>query len=251
MRFKNSDKLLGFLNKKYVIELGSGSQGICYLNKLNKKVYKIFHQFFDFNFEDFSISYGKDEIMRFKDVANSSFVFPKDVIWVKDEVIGYVTDYVEGKSLFEFNPLFVHLDDFCDSLKLVGKDIECISNFGVMSFDVMYNILYGKGGIKVIDTLDYSLSSLDSKELLRINSENFNSEIFYFLIDVFFENFVASDALLSEMYSNKDVDIMEFISLFRKRLSEYIGRDVVKLFDARCVVDEVVDKPKRYIRRLG
>lgn len=251
MRFKSSDKLLEFLGKRYVIEIGSGSQGVCYLNKNNRKVYKIFHQFFDFYLADFCVSYSKDEIMKFDGIINDSFVFPEDVICVGEEVVGYVSNYVNSRSLYEVNPLFISLDDFCDSLGVIGKDIECISNFGVMSFDVMYNVLYGKGGFKVIDTLDYSFSSLDSKELLRINSENFNSEIFYFLIDGFFDNFVSNDSMLSEMYDGKDVDIILFVSLLRKKLSEYIGRDIVKLFDARCVVDEGVNRSKRYVRRLG
>ena len=39
LRFMES---MGFLK-----ENGTGSQGICYLNLINNKVYKIYHQFFD------------------------------------------------------------------------------------------------------------------------------------------------------------------------------------------------------------
>lgn len=250
MVFKNRDKLLEFLNKNYVMELGSGSQGVCYLNKRNKRVYKIFHQFFDFCLDDFLVNYSYDEIMRFKDIDNNSFVFPDDVIYVNDEIVGYITDYVDSKSLYEFNPLFLNLDNFSKDVGVVSEDIRRISELGVMTFDVMYNVLYGKKGIKVIDTLDYSYSSLDSEKLFRMNNQNFNDEIFCFLIDGFFDSFIASDSLLSEMYSDKNVDTLVFISLFKKKISEYIGREVVRLFDARCIVNDNVDKPKRYIRKL-
>ena len=48
---------LGFLK-----EIGTGSQGVCYLNLFNNKVYKIYHQFFDDN-KEYDVEYKKEEAM--------------------------------------------------------------------------------------------------------------------------------------------------------------------------------------------
>jgi len=248
MHFRSRDDLMKFLFR--LEEIGHGAQGVCYYNKKNKRVYKIFHQFFECYMRDFCVNYEEEEILKFKDAVNDTFIFADEVIYVADEVVGYITDYYNGRSLYEINPLFISLDKFSEDVKKVKLSMEQISNLGIMTYDLMYNVLYGKKGIKIIDTLDYSFSSLDSDEILKINNDNFNDEIFYFLVDGFFDDFIASNKILSEMYSSKDIDIVSFISLLRSKLSEYLGRNIVKLFDARCVLNDNNNEHKKYIRKL-
>ena len=63
-----------------------------------------------------------------------------------------------------------------------------------------YNILYSKGKINVIDTMEYSKRNVTLKE----NSEGFNLELKYFLVDNLFNNFVNSNSFLRDLYDSKD-----------------------------------------------
>ena len=72
----------------------------------------------------------------------------------------------------------------------------------------------------------------------------------YFLVDCYFNEFIYSYKILSEMYDKPDVDILEFISLFRKYLSEYVGSDVKRLRDAKGCINKNKRILKKYERNL-
>ena len=125
-------------------EIGSGSQGTCYLNAITNDVYKIFNQFFYLNIdEDEKVIYIKDEIMRYSHLINDTFIFPKDVITLNEEVIGYVTNYVKAIPLNQTDPLKVDLNLLVKNIELAHRDIKYLSDHNVSTFDMFYNILYG------------------------------------------------------------------------------------------------------------
>ena len=93
---------------------------------------------------------------------------------VGDIVVGYIYDYVIGRELCSINPLNISLDKFDNNLEIVSRYIKIISDFGVRTYDVMYNILYGNRGFSVIDSLEYVFSFENSEELYRVNAKNFN-----------------------------------------------------------------------------
>ena len=88
MFFDSKDKFLNYLKFMEDIgiikEIGVGSQGICYLELRNNKVYKIFHQFFDEDDEEFYIKYKKEDIVRFSHIVNDTFIWSNDVIVVNN-----------------------------------------------------------------------------------------------------------------------------------------------------------------------
>lgn len=224
-----------------------GSQGECY--KIGNKVYKIFIQFIDED-DDEIITYNKDDILQFSSIVNNTYIFPTDIILVGDVVVGYITDYVDAKSLYKTDPLDVQLDRFEKSLDEVTDDIQIISDNGVLSYDVAYNILYGSFGFKIVDTIEYSRTDIDSGELFRKNRDRFNYEIRLFLIDGYFDKFVKSDSSLYSMCYDPDVNIAMFLKEFRKKLSEIEGYEIAKLRDAKKSLAIRKRKNPKYIREL-
>ena len=79
MEFKSRRDLL--LKTLVLKEIGEGSQGICYLDKESRLVYKIYHEFFNGCMSD----YNYNNIMQFSNIKNNTYIFPKDVIVVDNK----------------------------------------------------------------------------------------------------------------------------------------------------------------------
>lgn len=225
----------------------STSQGECY--KIGNNVYKIFIQFLEEEYCDF-IEYDKDSILQFSSIKNKTYIWPIDTIMVGEIVVGYITNYVDAKSLYKINPLLVNLDKFENALENVISDIKVISDNGVLTFDVAYNILYGRYGFKVIDSMEYSRTNMDSLDLYRINKERFNYEIRLFLIDGYFDEFIKDNFLLYNMYYNKNVDVVDFLRKFRRKLSENEGHEILRLGEAKNSMTIHKSRNPKYIRSL-
>lgn len=230
MKFRSEEELQGFINNLQYLNMGS--QGTCYLR--NKKVFKIFHRDLDDD-EDYIIEHDKNEILRFSNIDNKTFIWPKDVIELNNEVIGYVSDYVDAKNLYKINPLNINLNRFIKNIKEAKKDIKIISNNGIVTYDMMYNTLYGRR-FYCIDQDEYSFSEKDPKLIEQDNNNNFDIELYYFLIDNYFDNIIKNNKELSELYKYKKEDILVFIELLKKYLSELVGKDITALKDAKKYV---------------
>ena len=129
--------------------------------------------------------------------------------------------------------------------------VEKISNYGVESFDVIYNMMYSSKKLSIIDQDEYSLSKMktEDRDLLKYNFYQFNTSVMLFLIDSYFDNFVSDNRVLHEMYNSKDVNIKEFLILFKKSLSEYASKEIVTLNDAKGALDKRRIE-KKYIRNI-
>ena len=248
MRFNTVGEFYLWLEKYHICKLDSGSQGICY--KIGNKVYKIFLQFMD-ELEDEIIEYDRDDILQFSSILNNTFIFPNDVITIGDLVIGYITDYVNAKSLYKIDPLCVDLNCFQSYLDDVYPDIKMISDCGVRSYDVIYNILYGKCGFKVIDTMEYTKPDIDIVDLYQINLKNFNNGIRLFLIDGYFDKFIRNNNYLYDMCYDQSVDFRLFLQEFRNRLSENEGYEINKLGEAKKSMVITKSKKPKYIREIN
>ena len=243
MEFKSRIDLLSKI--KSLQEIGEGSQGICYLDKNSNFIYKIYYDYLD----GCECNYDYQNIMQFSDIKNNTYVFPKDVICVNDEIIGYIEPYVNSKDLTSIDLLKVSLDKLIYNINKVRTDIELISERGVLTFDVMYNTLY-KNKFSVIDTDEYVIRDLDPSYLFDLNKERFDYVIYNFLIDNYFDEFVMSYKELYNMYRYKETDVVIFIHLLRKYLSEYLGYKVNKLSDAKECMNKVKTRYPNYIRDI-
>ena len=118
MKFKSKRDLL--LKTIVLKEIGEGSQGICYLDKNNKLIYKIYHEFFNECMSD----YNYNNIMQFSNIKNNTYIFPKDVIEVDDKIVGYIEPYVNSKDLSSINPLKISLDKLITNINRVVRKLK-------------------------------------------------------------------------------------------------------------------------------
>lgn len=237
MKFVNRKHFDLFL--KGLTYIGQGFQGICFLNKYDNRVYKIFHEYMD----NEKSGYNKDFLLRFSNVKNNTFIWPNDIIYVEDEVIGYIMPYKNAKNLFQINPLSINLYELEHALENTFKDIKIITNNNIVLYDVMYNIMYKKEKLYVIDTLEYGINDVTYED----NRACIDNEIMLFLVDSYFDNFVENNKLLNEMYMDYNVSSLEFLKEFRKKLSEYLDKDVKKLNDAKTLIKRTKNTYQRSI----
>jgi hypothetical protein len=230
--FNNKNNFDLYLKRLFF--LGMGSQGICYLDKKNKIVYKIFHGYFD----DEDEGYTADDILKFSGIRNNTFIWPSDVVYANGRIIGYTMPYVSSVNLCDTDLLSTNLNLLEKAIDKSYCDIEILTKNNVCLYDVMYNILYSNGKINVIDSMEYNFGNATLKE----NMAAFDAEIRYFLVDNYFDEFVNNDILLREMYHDKkNVTSLEFLRMFRNKLSEYIGTDIDKLEKAKKLVMKLDD----------
>lgn len=247
MVFKSMKELKEWLNLCDSAYLEEGGQGRCY--KIGNKVYKIFLQYIEDD-DDEITPYFKEDILRFSDVKNDTYIFPNDVIMVGNTVVGYITDYVDALSLYKTDPLRVNLNFFEISLDSSSRDIRTISNNGILTYDVMYNILYGKDGFRIIDTLEYSKTDIDSDKLFLMNYDRFCHEIKLFLVYGYFDKIVKKYKKIADLYNEKDASIILFLREFRNILSEIEGREIKYLSEAKKSIVIRRRKVPSYIREL-
>lgn len=242
MEFKSREELAHFIYGLPVI--GRGSQGECRYRKKDEKVYKILSKFSDPYYDpDFDTYYSEDEILKFKNVKNDTAIFSEDVISINGEIYGDIQKYVKAKNLYKINPFLVNLDNFEGAVIKALDDVDLLSRKGITTYDVTYNTLYqddvNSGKMYLIDTLDWNYSSLSTDKVRKMNAKNFSYEIFLFLVDSIFSDFVDSSSQLSELFEGKE-DCLEFIRLFRNELSEVVGRKIDFLADAKVFADKRV-----------
>lgn len=231
MNFSNKIQFYKFLKKLQIKFLDSGSQGQCFYDRSNNKVYKIFNDFFD---EEVNFDYQEEDILKFSGILNTTYMWPSDVITVDNKVIGYIIPYKRGTDLCKINPLSVNLSQLVVHLESVYEDNIIISQSGVVAYDVMYNILYGKDGVNIIDTDDYNFNYFGRsyEEILKINNRNINFAFKVFIVDNYFNEFVNQFSELREMYEDLDLESRIFIINLQKKLSEFLDFELNYLKDA-------------------
>lgn len=241
MEFNCKDDFNDFI--KLLNNIGSGAEGTCYRYK--DMVCKVFHDYEDNNYKG---KYSSEDILKFSKINNHTFIWPTDVIRVDNDVVGYCTNYIDAKNLYMISPLEINLDKFCDCIKDSRKDIKLISDKGISTYDMPYNTLY-RNGFYIIDQDDYSFSNKDSEVLYKENTNNFEYELYLFLIDNYFDDVVNDSDNLRKLYSKND-DVLIFIDALRKRLSELCGKEIKTLKDAIKYTD-YSDDDYTYQRELA
>ena len=244
MEMKNKEEFKRYLSS--LKELGFGSSGVTYYDTKRSKVIKVSHDYLNKG-----ISYYSEDILAFKDCQNNTYIFADDSIVIDDKIVAYTMPFAPGKPLYMTDPLRIKYDNFMNAVINSMTDVEKISNYGVESFDVIYNMMYSSKKLSIIDQDEYSLSKMKMEDsvLLKYNFYQFNTSVMLFLIDSYFDNFVSDNKVLHEMYNSKDVNIKEFLILFKKSLSEYASKEIVTLNDAKGALDKrkIV---KKYIRNI-
>lgn len=223
--FYNSEEFNKLWNN--LSSLGSLSEGEC--RRLNKK----------FVIKKLDNINGKiqteDYFLKFKDLNMRVYIFAKKVFYVDNILNGYISSYSSGKNLNFIDRNKINFFELTKGCKEVYKDNYILSEKGIESLDVPFNILYRKGHFSIIDTCDYKYTDKESKYLYETSIKIFNSAILEFLVKSIFYRFVKSSKELSREYKETEngSDIALYIELLRKRLSEYLGFEVQYIGDAK------------------
>lgn len=242
----NTQEEINWYVKSLSKELGSGSQGTTYYDKDKDKVVKIYHFALD---DDYNPSwYNYDNILDFKDIKNDTYYFPKEGIYYQNNnIIGYISTLAEGEVLFKQNPLFINLNSLEYAINKSKKDIEIVSNNGILTDDVTYNMMYKDKKISVIDTDCYMLTDINYKDLLKLNTAKFNKAIKLFLINSYFDEVVEENKILKELYNENDECLLEFLKELREVLSNYCNKNINNLNEARQFINNK-RYPRQYVR---
>lgn len=206
--------------------LGSGGEGTC--KKLNKRESI---KYLDGSPTDLT----EDQIDQFLNLKNQTYLFPYKPFYVDYELMGYIAKCSSGKNLIEVSRDNIRFDKFIKGSKKVEIDCNTLSEKGVMTFDLLFNILYKNGVFHIIDTCDYEIVDKDSKKLYRDNIKLFNYSLLEFLVKDRFYEFVFTSKELSELYKEAEIgeSIIPFLEMLRQRLSEYCDMDVKVVGDAK------------------
>ena len=223
----SKDELDGLILEKRPID--SGSEGdVYYLD--NKTVLKVFNEIID------SEDYDVDCLLKFSNVKNDSYYFAKLAYIINNVIAAYTMDRCNGYNLTKINPLSIKFDDLLSAYIKFEKDTKLISNIHIKGFDMMFNFMYDGKKFGAIDTIYYYTSDEDENDIYKSNICTFNNELAQLLVDGNFSKFIKHDHILNELYNmiikNKFVDFKQFITLFRKKLSEYCDKEIIYLDDA-------------------
>lgn len=244
MRLKNNEEYFSYISR--LKRLGQGLQKVVYYDSKLDKCIKIYHDIFDLEFYE-CCNFKEEEILRFKDCKNDTYIFSSDIILLNDRIIGYIEDKVLGETIDKISPLYINLDNFICAVSRVNIDIEKISNYKIKTFDVLYNIMYGNGKISIIDFDEYNFTELEYDKLLQHNKNNFNMGIKLFLVDTYFDEFVASNKYLNELYEDKNIDINLFLKCFKECINEYMDYNITNLSEAKKLLNKTKHK-ENFIR---
>jgi len=243
MTFSSKKDLLIYL--KGLKELGSGATSTAYYDKKNDKVYKISDRLID----DYAPGITSFNIEKFNDIQNDTYVFPNEIVYINNEPIGFIMDYVKGKMLYYVNPLEVDLDMYTNASEIAVSDTIKLSKQNISCSDVVFNTMLSDNKIKVIDTDSYDKLNILNEKILRSNLLNINHSLKDFLVGSLFEEFIESNKELNEMYKDNFSNIKDFLIAFRNCLSEYKGKYINTLEE----VSKATNKNKRnsmYIRMI-
>lgn len=240
MEFASSEIL-----RKYLLKLNflsCGSQGSCFVDLDKKYVYKIFNSFLA---DEENPYFSYEDIMKFSNVKNGTFIWPLDVIKVNKMIVGYMLPFKNAKDIFSLNPLSISLNSLKCYAERAYKDIKILSKNNIKIYDLMYNLLLGDDGLYVIDTLECSYGRSSFKD----NQSTLDFALKRFIVDGFFDNVVFEDKILEDMYFDKYCSFISFADEFAKRLSSQIGKPIDYLSDALSLSTPSSGKCNRTLKK--
>ena len=150
------------------------------------------------------VNLNEEQILMFKDIKNKTYLFP------------YRTFYIDGSHVGE-------------------EDTQKLSDKGISTYDILFNILYKNGVFHIIDTCEYKNVDTNNEKLYKDNISSFNYSLLEFLVKDRFYKFVFTSKELRELYEEAEngESIIPFLERLRQRLCEYCDEDVKSVIDAK------------------
>ena len=225
MHFQSEEHLNCFIKNLQFI--GLGSEGSCY--RLDKGT--VFKHLCGPCYQQRE----KEEILQFKDINIPNYVFAQNIVYLKEEIIGVLMQYINGENLETHNLYKVRIINLIKAFDDLIEATRKLSNLGIGVFDVCsVNVIYNKTRLYLIDTMDYSRVDIDSEKLFKENMSritwNIHNTIFPFSII----KFISSIPELKDFKHDKELlsNPSYFLKILLKELNEYIGYEVKTLEEA-------------------
>ena len=225
MHFQSEEHLNCFIKNLQFI--GLGSEGSCY--RLDKGT--VFKHLCGPCYQQRE----KEEILQFKDINIPNYVFAQNIVYLKEEIIGVLMQYINGENLETHNLYKVRIINLIKAFDDLIEATRKLSNLGIGVFDVCsVNVIYNKTRLYLIDTMDYSRVDIDSEKLFKENMSritwNIHNTIFPFSII----KFIFSIPELKNFKHDKELlsNPSYFFKILLKELNEYIGYEVKTLEEA-------------------
>ena len=219
MHFQSEEHLKCFIKNLQFI--GLGSEGSCY--RLDKGT--VFKHLCGPCYQQRE----KEEILQFKDINIPNYVFAQNIVYLKEEIIGVLMQYINGENLETHNLYKVRIINLIKAFDDLIEATRKLSNLGIGVFDVCsVNVIYNKTRLYLIDTMDYSRVDINSEKLFKENMSriiwNSHNKILPFKVI----KFISSIPELKNFKHDKELlsNPSYFLKILLKELNEYIGCEV-------------------------
>lgn len=144
--------------------IDSGSEGRAF--RIGNEIVKMYDKIPEISYQD---------VITIDDFNLKSFLFPKKLLLVDDKLVGYTTDYFPNDilTLVDDNPDNIYeidLDSLRRSREVFLKDLEVLTDAGIYTVDMPFNLLYDGKVLKAIDTAKY-------KELFSASENKYSLDV--------------------------------------------------------------------------
>ena len=213
--------------------IGGGSEDSCYQNQ------SIVLKFFDGLPH---INYTEDIILKYKDLNIKSYNFAKAILYIEDEIKGYLMPYAQGETLYVKNMSLVTRKKLISSCSKIVKDTKKLSNMGINADDIYFtNILYDDktNSFSVVDTAEFYNSENDPDLILRRNAQLISSCIVRALFHAIKIRGIKKDSSLYKLYleRNNITDLIDYIEQLFEELSIICDKEIKTIRSAnKCFI---------------
>lgn len=178
MKVTNIDSIIPYLKGSRFI--GVGCTAMCFLMK-NGKVIKLYIETYD---KKDLFNYVKNPIEHFSkisDLKNDTYMVPEELLVKDGKLVGYLYDYVNGKTLRRYN---YNLQSLINSYDKLMDDTYSISEKGFDLHDMHDKNILLDDRFKIIDLDQGEFKDIDSDKLFVSNMGDINKTIIYNLFNV-------------------------------------------------------------------
>ncbi len=200
-----------YVKSKCGKELGTGSEGTCYLGK-DGLAYKDLSEGFRME------RYIPEDIITTADVKSDSFYFPHVLFTIGDELMGYTSDVVK-QDLTNHYYLLDHGIDHIDFDKLYAayevmyEEAIRLAEEGIAIYDLSHNLLFDGERLIGVDTCGYYRAPV-------MECTHNTACVDMAVKDLFtmYAEYGHGDKL------DKDMEVKEFLALVKKKYSSTDGK---------------------------
>ena len=186
MKITEVNSIIPYLKRS--VPIGMGSTAICFLMKDNRvfKLYLItYKKFLLFYYNDM-----KEKLSLLNEVSNESFIGPKEIITVKNEIVGYIYDYKKGHTLKTLSNKTTKDMLINPYLKLINNS-DKISEFNIRYYDLHQRNILLSDEYYVIDLDKFYKETCEFCNVKVLNRANINRVILSALFDLKFNEYIT------------------------------------------------------------